>query len=410
MKIIHTADWHLGNTFHSHDRSAEFSHFLSWLVLTIQEEQADALILTGDVFDNANPPASAEQMYYNFLLEATTAVPGLQIVVIAGNHDSASRLEAPSSLLLRHNVMVRGRVNRTEKDSADYAQLLVRLHSLSCDSDSLLCAAVPYLRQSDLAQGKTFQQSIKIFFKELMQKAKSAAGKHTPILLAAHLYGVGAELASSEHSERVIVGGQECVDAAEISDGADYVALGHIHKAQKVAGREHIRYCGSALPMSFTEKGYSHGVDCVVFSDDGVELNRIPYHPLCSLLSIPKTGAATPDEAIEMIEALPDKRKGDSVECYPYLEIKIKENAPEISLARRVVEALDGKAVRFCRIIREAGTEKTISDIDKKAETLGNITPLQMAQRIYSSHFSEEMPEKFKSLFAKAEEKAATDE
>ena len=410
MKIIHTADWHLGNTFHSHDRSAEFSHFLSWLVLTIKEEQPDALILTGDIFDNANPPAVAEQMYYDFLLEATTAMPGLQIVVIAGNHDSASRLEAPSSLLLRHNVIVRGRVRRTDKDFADYDQLLINLHSLSDADDSLLCAAVPYLRQSDLPQEQSFQESIQLFFKELMQKAKSMAGKRTPILLAAHLYGVGAELASSEHSERVIVGGQECVDAAKISGCADYVALGHIHKAQKVAGREHIRYCGSALPMSFTEKGYSHGVDSVVFSDDGVELSRIAYHPLSTLISIPKTGAATPDEAIEMTKALPDKRKGDNAEQYPYLEIKIKENAPEISLARRVVEALEGKAVRFCRIIREVDSGKTMERGDERTENLGSITPFQMAQRIYASHFSDEMPEKLKLLFAKAEEIAATDE
>ena len=104
MKFIHTADWHLGNTFHGHDRSEEHHHFLKHLLDLISTRRPDALIVAGDIFDTPNPSARAEAMLYDFLLEATSRVQGLQIVLIAGNHDSGSRLEAPAALLKSHNV------------------------------------------------------------------------------------------------------------------------------------------------------------------------------------------------------------------------------------------------------------------------------------------------------------------
>ena len=97
MKILHTADWHLGNNFHGYDRTDEHRHFLRWLLEVMEEKQPDVLIVAGDVFDTANPSARAEELLYDFLLRATQTVRGLQIVLIAGNHDSAGRLEAPAS-------------------------------------------------------------------------------------------------------------------------------------------------------------------------------------------------------------------------------------------------------------------------------------------------------------------------
>ena len=93
MKIIHTADWHLGNNFHGHDRTNEHRHFLNWLLHTLDKQQPDALLIAGDVFDSSNPSAAAEELLFDFLLKATTLVPGLQVVITAGNHDSGSRLD-----------------------------------------------------------------------------------------------------------------------------------------------------------------------------------------------------------------------------------------------------------------------------------------------------------------------------
>lgn len=113
MKILATSDWHIGNLFHGNDRLPEHVHFLEWLLSQIREQQPDALLVAGDVFDNANPSAAAQGAYYSFLADATQACPAMQIIITAGNHDSASRLEAPRALLTRHRVEIRGNVHRT---------------------------------------------------------------------------------------------------------------------------------------------------------------------------------------------------------------------------------------------------------------------------------------------------------
>ena len=120
MKIIHTSDWHLGNSFHGHSREAEHAHFLGWLTEKLTQQQPDALIISGDIFDSANPSAAAENMFYEFLARAGEVVKGIQVVVIAGNHDSGGRLEAPAGLLKMHNVYVRGMLKTTPDGEPDY--------------------------------------------------------------------------------------------------------------------------------------------------------------------------------------------------------------------------------------------------------------------------------------------------
>ena len=113
MKIICTSDWHLGNLFHGNDRLPEHRHFMAWLLSKINEEQPDALLISGDIFDNGNPSAASQAAYYEFLADATQTNPQMNIIIIAGNHDSANRLEAPRALLSRHKVEIRGTIHRS---------------------------------------------------------------------------------------------------------------------------------------------------------------------------------------------------------------------------------------------------------------------------------------------------------
>jgi exonuclease SbcD len=112
MKIIATSDWHLGNLFHGNDRLPEHKHFLIWLLEQIAEQKPDALLIAGDIFDNGNPSAAAQTVYYEFLADATQLCPNMQVIITAGNHDSASRLEAPRPLLTRYHVEIRGNVRK----------------------------------------------------------------------------------------------------------------------------------------------------------------------------------------------------------------------------------------------------------------------------------------------------------
>ena len=119
MKILHTADWHLGQTFYEYDRREEHLHFLEWLKQQIRQHEIDVLLIAGDVFDSPNPSAESQRMYYRFLREVTSENPSLQIIIIAGNHDSAARLEAPNPLLEDMNVTVRGVVRRNAEGDID---------------------------------------------------------------------------------------------------------------------------------------------------------------------------------------------------------------------------------------------------------------------------------------------------
>ena len=148
LKLIHTADWHLGQTFFGYDREAEHEAFLGFLTNLLVERETDVLLIAGDVFDVTNPSAGAQRRFYRFLREANRLNPGLQIVIIAGNHDSAIRLEAPNPLLEELNTSIVGIVGRTDSGEIDLASLVVPLRNRAGEREAL-CLAVPFLRQGD---------------------------------------------------------------------------------------------------------------------------------------------------------------------------------------------------------------------------------------------------------------------
>ena len=176
MKILHTADWHLGNTFHAHSRLNEHKHFLRWLLGVLKERQPDALLITGDVFDSPNPSAAAEELLYDFLLRATLTVPGLQVVMTAGNHDSAGRLEAPAPLLKTHNIYVRGTMHYTPQGEPDFDYYLLPLAERATGQAACVCMAVPYLRSADYPMGMTPEQGLRYVFGELHKHLRLLQG------------------------------------------------------------------------------------------------------------------------------------------------------------------------------------------------------------------------------------------
>ena len=407
MKSLHTADWHLGNNFHGHERTTEHRHFIQWLLDVLGEELPDVMIIAGDIFDNANPSATAEGLFYDFLLDATERVPGLQIVVVAGNHDSAGRLDAPAELLKRHNIYVRGAIRWNESTKTpDFDQLILPLSSRLTPEAEVVCLAVPYLRPYDYPAGMTAAEGLHYYFENLMQRVGKSIFKDLPIIAAAHFYAAGAEVCENEHSERLVVGGQDCVPADVIGKGIAYTALGHIHRSQKVKNSvTEMYFSGSALPMSFTERGYQHGVQIVELKENGqVTVNRDIYSPLRRLLCIPHQGAATKEEMFDTISQLPKREKGDNGDSWPYLEIHLLEKQPEPSLLHDVTEALSDRAVHFCRIIRELPPEEHEERQLSHKETLQSISPLEMARRVFTNYYQDELPEALESRFKKAEE------
>lgn len=419
MKIIHTADWHLGNVFHGHHRLGEYRHFLRWLLSMLKAEQADALIVAGDIFDSPNPSASAEELLYDFLHEATEEMPGLQIILIAGNHDSASRLEAPAALLKTHNIYVRGLIREVEgKDGTpDFDHYLLPLATRNSSEAVCVCMALPYLRGGDYPAGQTPAEGLRYYFTQMQQRFRKSDFKKLPLLAAAHFYAAGAEVCESEHSERLVIGGQDCVDASVIGDKVCYTALGHIHRAQQVKGGTHVWYAGSALPMSFSEQHYQHGVKCLTLDESGVaEVRTLPYTPLRRLqvISGQQGQGATPSEvkvAISLLPERPSEWNDTEVDNWPYLEIRLRETQPEPGLMHEVMQLLADRAVHFCRMVRlrpeEKSHEPSAWGKESGSETAYRpLAPLDLAQRIFEAKYNNPMSEELVQRFRQAEEAA----
>lgn len=399
IRILHTADWHLGQTFFGYDRTQEHEHFLDWLAGVLTKNKIDVLIVAGDVFDVSNPSAASQRMFYRFIHRVTTENPRLQLVVVAGNHDSAARLESPLPLLQEMRTEIKGIVHK-QNGKIDYEHLLVELKNAAGEVEAL-CLAVPFLRQGDYpvveTEGNPYAEGVKELYARLLKYALKKRTDGQALVAVGHLLATGSEIAEKDHSERIIIGGLESVSPESFPEQIVYTALGHIHKAQRVSGRENIRYAGSPLPMSFAEKHYHHGVVKVTL-DEGwaVEIEKLEYTPLMRLLSIPATEAAAPDEVLDELRGL----ELPEDEPMPYLEVKVKLSEPEPMLRQQVEEILEGKPVRLARIVsfyRQAAE----GSVEEEVLTAGlqEMNPLQIVKATFENSYQTEMPEELVNLF-----------
>lgn len=411
IRILHTADWHLGQTFFGYDRSEEHELFLNWLAEEMKQKEIDALIIAGDVFDVSNPSAASQSIYYRFICRVTAENPQLQIVIVAGNHDSAARLEAPLPLLQAMRTEVRGVVRKLEGGEIDYDHLTVELKNRNGEVE-LLCMAVPFLRQGDYpavqTEGNPYTEGVRELYTQLLKRLWKRRKENQAIVAIGHLQATGSEIAEKDYSERTVIGGLECVSPDAFSEQIAYTALGHIHKSQRVSGREYIRYAGSPIPMSFAEKHYHHGVVMVTFDEGSVvEMQRLECPKLVPLVSVPDREPALPEVVLEALKALPEVNG-----VAPYLEVKVLLEEPEPMLRQEVEEALKDKNYRLARIVSTYHSEA--QSIEKESEEwkrgLQEMSPLQIAQSAFEKIYQVEMPEELTDLFQEALEAATRKE
>lgn len=411
IRILHTADWHLGQTFFGYDRSEEHELFLNWLAEEMKQKEIDALIIAGDVFDVSNPSAASQSIYYRFICRVTAENPQLQIVIVAGNHDSAARLEAPLPLLQAMRTEVRGVVRKLEGGEIDYDHLTVELKNRNGEVE-LLCMAVPFLRQGDYpavqTEGNPYTEGVRELYTQLLKRLWKRRKENQAIVAIGHLQATGSEIAEKDYSERTVIGGLECVSPDTFSEQIAYTALGHIHKSQRVSGREYIRYAGSPIPMSFAEKHYHHGVVMVTFDEGSVvEMQRLECPKLVPLVSVPDREPALPEVVLEALKALPEVNG-----VAPYLEVKVLLEEPEPMLRQEVEEALKDKNYRLARIVSTYHSEA--QSVEKESEEwkrgLQEMSPLQIAQSAFEKIYQVEMPEELTDLFQEALEAATRKE
>ena len=402
MNFLHTADWHLGQTFYQYDRYEEHQHFLDTLLQILETEAIEVLLISGDVFDTANPSVAATKQFYHFLHQATERFPHLQIIVIAGNHDSPVRLEMPLPLLENTKVHLIGHIRRNEIREIDYDALILPLYSKG--EIVAYCLAVPFLRLGDTPKTDDFSdysKGIATFYQEITERALAIAnGK--PLIAMGHLHATGAKVSDDDTAERPIIGGIEGVQATAFPTQLQYVALGHIHKAQALGDKEYIRYSGSPLPLSFAERNYNHQVVCIQLIENKIQHIQplvVPLHT--PLLSVPAQHQS-PEKVLQALQALPESAVTNS-EPLPFLEVKVLLSEPSPELKSEILKAIGNKHVRLARIDVRLQQGENDSETPLQSElALNDLQPIDVLKQIYEKKFHTSLPERYEALFEEA--------
>ncbi|MCB5160523.1 exonuclease subunit SbcD [Marinomonas algarum] len=379
MKILHTSDWHLGQHFMGKSRQAEHKAFIEWLLALIDAEAIDAVIIAGDIFDTGSPPSYAREMYHQLVLDMTAR--HCQLIVVAGNHDSVSMLNESKSLLTYLEAHVSSQANIDE-----IASHVVALRNKQGEQAAWLCA-VPYLRpkdvvtsvagQSEQDKKQSLLQQIQGFYNGVFQAAREKnrhLDRPLPILGTGHLTAVGSQ--SSESVRDLYVGTLEALPA-NVFPMFDYLALGHIHRAQAISKEGRYRYSGSPIPLSFDELNREKTVTIIdtvllakfTFAED---LFAKPEKPL-RFVSIPRFQAmqsltGSLGELTTQIDQLdvPDNQT-------LWLEVTVVANDYLSDVHKRLLETIEGKPIELLRVMRKSSQEKKQAAFAER-QTLAELT------------------------------------
>lgn len=375
MKILHTSDWHLGQNFFTKSRKQEHQAFINWLLQQVEKEQVDAVIIAGDIFDTGTPPSYAREMYNQFAVDMQQL--NCVLVVLGGNHDSVSTLNESKQILKCLNTYV---VASTGISSDEQVFIIPDKQGQPA---AILCA-VPFIRARDVLQstaGETGLQkrqalgdAIKQHYQTLYQIAltkKQDSGLDLPIIATGHLTALGV---SQSESVRDIYIGTLDGFAAEGFPAADYIALGHIHKPQIVAKSEHIRYCGSPIPLSFDELGTQKQVMLVEFT--GAQCSRLtPINiPVFQPMQVLKGDLLAINAALQLFE----DNDATDLACWLCLEVDSQDYLSD--LQQRIQDMTQGLNVEVLQLRRSRNDRRQLlSQI--QTETLAELSPHEVFEK-----------------------------
>jgi DNA repair protein SbcD/Mre11 len=351
MRILHTGDWHIGQTLKSFGREHEHRMVLDQLAVIIADREVDAMIVAGDVFDSPNPSGASLKLFYDTLVRLAKARPGMSIVITAGNHDAAGRLEAPRSLLGALNVHVTGNVRRPG-GKLDASQHFVQLRDqkgrigaevLAVSYPTAACLPV-VAREGDEPVSVTRQ--VEALYRELHDAIRPMR-TDAPLIVTGHLHVAGA--VESEGAERrILIGGQHAVPATVFPQEAAYVALGHLHKAQSI-GKETVRYSGSLMPLSATEQPYTHSVTLVSLAGGTTVVEQIRLRRPVPFLRLPQTGEMRISNLAEQLSAL-GLDLNLPIEQQPFVELRVSREGLQTGFRADAERIAEGFPVRLVDI------------------------------------------------------------
>ena len=353
VHFLHTSDWHLGQFFYNHSRHYEHEQFLAWLIQQIKDKQPHALLIAGDIFDVINPSSQAQKQLYQFLADAHDAAPHMQTLMIAGNHDSGYRIEQVEPLLEKYNAKAVGVIRWNDDKSLNTERLILPIYDVQKNIVAW-CVALPFLRSAEITglndQTSTSQSAIEYLHHTLIEEAKRKKTPKQALILMSHAHMQGAETSDSERP--IIIGNEEALSTTLFDDAIDYVALGHLHKPQKV-GQAHIRYSGSPIPLSFSEIRYKHQIVDVRLDPQNTEqsyqFDAVAVPRSIQLIAI----RGSLEDVFAQLQALP-QGEIDEIEQREYVDIEYHTTQPPaLNLRQQFEDALPKNRYRLVRISRQ---------------------------------------------------------
>lgn len=368
MKILHTSDWHIGRSLYGRKRYDESASFLDWLAKLLESQSIDALIVSGDIFDTTTPSNRAQQIYYKFLCRVA-ASSCRHVVIIAGNHDSPSFLNAPKELLLALNVHVVGSITQNLEDE-------VIVLSDSSDVPQAIVCAVPYLRDRDIRvvkPGESMEEKSGSLVKGV-HRHYSDIGKivdeklkkygSIPVIGMGHLFTAGGKTVDGDGVRELYVGSLAHIGKDAFPANIDYMALGHLHVPQKVGQCENIRYSGSPVPIGFSEAQQEKSVVIVDFE---IQPFKIELHAVPCFQSLERV-TGTMDDITKKIDEL----KLEESNAWLEIEYRGKNIAADLrgvfdqSVAESDMEILRIKNQRIVKdLMLKAKEEQTLDDLNE---------------------------------------------
>ncbi len=385
MRVLHTSDWHIGHTLYGRKRYEEFEAFLTWLLGTIEQNQIEVLLVAGDVFDTSAPSNRAQELYYRFLCRMA-ASSCRHVVVIAGNHDSPSFLNAPRDLLKALDVHVVGSSTESSED-----EVLVLCNKQNVPQ--LIVCAVPYLRDRDIRVAEAGESvddkerklidGIRNHYATVASMAKQKCAElegDIPVIGMGHLFTAGGQTVDGDGVRELYVGSLAHVTAGIFPTSFDYLALGHLHVPQKVGGSETMRYSGSPLPMGFGEAKQQKSVCLIEFHSRTASVQLIDVPVFQKLERIKGDWDGISSRIVEL-------KAAGSLKSSEVVWLEIVYDGIEVigDLRERLEAAICGTQLEILRIKNNRIINRVLGQ-SREEETLDDLSEIDVFERCLAAH------------------------
>ncbi len=370
MKILHTADWHLGHRLHEQSQFQEQFQFLQWLINYVKNNNIDILLISGDIFDTSVPSTQSQKLYYDFLINLTKTNCS-HIVITGGNHDAPGTINAPKALLSSLDIKVVGKVTPELKDE---------VFKLAVKEDEVIIAAVPYLRDQDIRKasaGETFieigdryKHALVNHYQDIADYCKQINHMNVPVIAMGHLFAIGGSTSDSEQT--IYVGNLGDIGAEDFPKIFNYVALGHLHRPQTIGGNEHIRYSGSPNILSFSEINYQKKVVVLEIKENKInKINEVDVPHFRKILRV--TG--TVDDCIEKLKAIHVEEE----ELTPWVEVVIDNELSTTVSHTEINKVTENLPIEVLKISLKNKTEqKGLEELIEETKHIKELTPTEV--------------------------------